>query len=179
MESKLKNEYHDRVVPAMKERFGYSNSLQVPRLEKIVLSQGIGAAVADKKLVDAAVEEMTLIAGQKAVPTKSKKDISNFKLRKGMPVGARVTLRGTKMYDFLERLLVSSLPRIRDFQGIKEGFDGRGNFTFGITEQIIFPEIEIDKVNRISGMDITLVSSAKTDMECKALLQEFGMPFKK
>jgi large subunit ribosomal protein L5 len=179
MESKLKNEYHDRVVPAMKERFGYSNNLQVPRLEKIVLSQGIGAAVADKKLVDAAVEEMTLIAGQRAVPTKSKKDISNFKLRKGMPVGARVTLRGTKMYDFLERLLVSSLPRIRDFQGIKEGFDGRGNFTFGVTEQIIFPEIEIDKVNRISGMDITLVSSAKTDMECKALLQEFGMPFKK
>ena len=179
MESKLKNEYRDRVVPAMKERFGYSNSLQVPRLEKIVLSQGIGAAVADKKLVDAAVEEMTLIAGQRAVPTKSKKDISNFKLRKGMPVGARVTLRGTKMYDFLERLLVSSLPRIRDFQGIKEGFDGRGNFTFGVTEQIIFPEIEIDKVNRISGMDITLVSSAKTDMECKALLQEFGMPFKK
>ena len=179
MESKLKNEYHDRVVPAMKERFGYSNNLQVTRLEKIVLSQGIGAAVADKKLVDAAVEEMTLIAGQRAVPTKSKKDISNFKLRKGMPVGARVTLRGTKMYDFLERLLVSSLPRIRDFQGIKEGFDGRGNFTFGVTEQIIFPEIEIDKVNRISGMDITLVSSAKTDMECKALLQEFGMPFKK
>jgi len=179
MESKLKNEYHDRVVPAMKERFGYSNNLQVPRLEKIVLSQGIGAAVADKKLVDAAVEEMTLIAGQRAVPTKSKKDISNFKLRKGMPVGARVTLRGTKMYDFLERLLVSSLPRIRDFQGIKEGFDGRGNFTFGVTEQIIFPEIEIDKINRISGMDITLVSSAKTDMECKALLQEFGMPFKK
>lgn len=179
MESKLKNEYRDRVVPAMKERFGYSNNLQVPRLEKIVLSQGIGAAVADKKLVDAAVEEMTLIAGQRAVPTKSKKDISNFKLRKGMPVGARVTLRGTKMYDFLERLLVSSLPRIRDFQGIKEGFDGRGNFTFGVTEQIIFPEIEIDKVNRISGMDITLVSSAKTDMECKALLQEFGMPFKK
>ncbi len=179
MESKLKDEYQDRVVPAMKERFGYSNNLQVPRLEKIVLSQGIGAAVADKKLVDAAVEEMTLIAGQRAVPTKSKKDISNFKLRKGMPVGARVTLRGTKMYDFLERLLVSSLPRIRDFQGIKEGFDGRGNFTFGVTEQIIFPEIEIDKVNRISGMDITLVSSAKTDMECKALLQEFGMPFKK
>ena len=179
MESKLKNEYRDRVVPTMKERFGYSNNLQVPRLEKIVLSQGIGAAVADKKLVDAAVEEMTLIAGQRAVPTKSKKDISNFKLRKGMPVGARVTLRGTKMYDFLQRLLVSSLPRIRDFQGIKEGFDGRGNFTFGVTEQIIFPEIEIDKVNRISGMDITLVSSAKTDMECKALLQEFGMPFKK
>jgi large subunit ribosomal protein L5 len=163
----------------MKEQFGYSHDLQVPRLDKIVLSQGIGAAVSDKKLVDAAVEEMTIIAGQRAVATKSKKDISNFKLRKGMPVGARVTLRGSKMYDFLERLLVSSLPRIRDFQGIKEGFDGRGNFTFGITEQIIFPEIEIDKVSRISGMDITFVSSAKTDMECKALLQEFGMPFKK
>tara|TARA_B100000767_G_scaffold16913_1_gene15747 strand:+ start:472 stop:1011 length:540 start_codon:yes stop_codon:yes gene_type:complete len=179
MESKLKVDYQSKVVPAMKEHFGYSHDLQVPRLEKIVLSQGIGAAVSDKKLVDAAVEEMTIIAGQRAVATKSKKDISNFKLRKGMPVGARVTLRGSKMYDFLERLLVSSLPRIRDFQGIKEGFDGRGNFTFGITEQIIFPEIEIDKVSRISGMDITFVSSAKTDMECKALLQEFGMPFKK
>ena len=138
-----------------------------------------GSTSKAKELVDAAVEEMTIIAGQRAVATKSKKDISNFKLRKGMPVGARVTLRGSKMYDFLERLLVSSLPRIRDFQGIKEGFDGRGNFTFGITEQIIFPEIEIDKVSRISGMDITFVSSAKTDMECKALLQEFGMPFKK
>jgi|TARA_B110000483_G_scaffold208633_1_gene254359 large subunit ribosomal protein L5 len=179
MESKLKVDYQSKVVPAMKEQFGYSHDLQVPRLEKIILSQGIGAAVSDKKLVDAAVEEMTIIAGQRAVATKSKKDISNFKLRKGMPVGARVTLRGSKMYDFLERLLVSSLPRIRDFQGIKEGFDGRGNFTFGITEQIIFPEIEIDKVSRISGMDITFVSSAKTDMECKALLQEFGMPFKK
>jgi large subunit ribosomal protein L5 len=179
MESKLKVDYQSKVVPAMKEHFGYSHNLQVPRLDKIVLSQGIGAAVSDKKLVDAAVEEMTIIAGQRAVATKSKKDISNFKLRKGMPVGARVTLRGSKMYDFLERLLVSSLPRIRDFQGIKEGFDGRGNFTFGITEQIIFPEIEIDKVSRISGMDITFVSSAKTDMECKALLQEFGMPFKK
>jgi large subunit ribosomal protein L5 len=179
MESKLKVDYQSKVVPAMKEQFGYSHNLQVPRLDKIVLSQGIGAAVSDKKLVDAAVEEMTIIAGQRAVATKSKKDISNFKLRKGMPVGARVTLRGSKMYDFLERLLVSSLPRIRDFQGIKEGFDGRGNFTFGITEQIIFPEIEIDKVSRISGMDITFVSSATTDMECKALLQEFGMPFKK
>ena len=179
MESKLKNEYHDRVVPAMKERFGYSNSLQVPRLEKIVLSQGIGAAVADKKLVDAAVEEMTLIAGQKAVPTKSKKDISNFKLRKGMPVGARVTLRGTKMYDFLERLLVSSLPRIRDFQGIKEGFDGRGNFTFGIKEQVIFPEINLDEVKYFNGMDITIVTSANTDEEAKALLESFGFPFKK
>ena len=137
MESKLKVDYQSKVVPAMKEQFGYSHDLQVPRLEKIILSQGIGAAVSDKKLVDAAVEEMTIIAGQRAVATKSKKDISNFKLRKGMPVGARVTLRGSKMYDFLERLLVSSLPRIRDFQGIKEGFDGRGNFTFGITEQIL------------------------------------------
>ncbi|CAI8377859.1 MAG: 50S ribosomal protein L5 [Owenweeksia sp. TMED14] len=179
MEPKLKVDFHTKVVPAMKEQFGYSHDLQVPRLEKIILSQGIGAAVSDKKLVDSAVEEMTIIAGQRAVATKSKKDISNFKLRKGMPVGARVTLRGVKMFDFLERLLVSSLPRIRDFQGIKEGFDGRGNFTFGITEQIIFPEIEIDKVSRISGMDITFVSTAKTDMECKALLQQFGMPFKK
>lgn len=179
MEPKLKVDFHTKVVPAMKEQFGYSHDLQVPRLEKIILSQGIGAAVSDKKLVDSAVEEMTIIAGQRAVATKSKKDISNFKLRKGMPVGARVTLRGVKMFDFLERLLVSSLPRIRDFQGIKEGFDGRGNFIFGITEQIIFPEIEIDKVSRISGMDITFVSTAKTDMECKALLQQFGMPFKK
>ena len=179
MEPKLKTDFHSKVVPALKEQFAYSNDLQVPRLQKIVLNQGIGAAVADKKLVDNAVEEMTIIAGQRAVPTKSKKDISNFKLRKGMPVGARVTLRGDRMYDFLERLLVSALPRIRDFQGVKEGFDGRGNFTMGITEQIIFPEIEIDKVNRIAGMDITFVTSANTDKECKALLQEFGMPFKK
>jgi len=152
--------------------------MQVPRLQKIVLSQGLGAAVSDKKLIEYAIEEMSTIAGQKAVATKSKKDISNFKLRKGMPVGVRVTLRGERMFEFFERLLVSSLPRIRDFQGLKDGFDG-GNYTFGITEQIIFPEIEIDKVNRISGMDITFVTSANTDKECKALLQNFGMPFKK
>jgi large subunit ribosomal protein L5 len=148
-------------------------------LQKIVLSQGIGAAVTDKKLVEYAVEEMTIIAGQRAVSTKSKKDISNFKLRKGMPVGARVTLRGERMYEFFDRLLTASLPRIRDFRGVKEGFDGRGNFTFGITEQIIFPEIDIDKVNRIAGMDITFVTSAHTDKECKALITAFGFPFKK
>ena len=153
--------------------------MEVPRLQKIVLSQGIGAAVADKKLVDYAVEEMTIIAGQRAVSTRSKKDISNFKLRKGMPIGARVTLRGERMYEFFDRLLTASLPRIRDFRGVKEGFDGRGNFTFGITEQIIFPEIDIDKVNRIAGMDITFVTSAKTDKECKALITSFGFPFKK
>jgi large subunit ribosomal protein L5 len=153
--------------------------MQVPRLQKIVLSQGIGAAVSDKKLVEYAVEEMTIIAGQRAVSTKSKKDISNFKLRKGMPVGARVTLRGERMYEFFDRLLTASLPRIRDFRGVKEGFDGRGNFTFGITEQIIFPEIDIDKVNRIAGMDITFVTSAHTDKECKALITAFGFPFKK
>ena len=153
--------------------------MEVPRLQKIVLSQGIGAAVADKKLVDYAVEEMTIIAGQRAVSTRSKKDISNFKLRKGMPIGARVTLRGERMYEFFDRLLTASLPRIRDFRGVKEGFDGRGNFTFGITEQIIFPEIDIDKVNRIAGMDITFVTSAKTDKECKSLITSFGFPFKK
>jgi large subunit ribosomal protein L5 len=164
----------------LREEFSYNNLMQVPRLQKICLSQGIGAAVADKKLVDTAVEEMTIIAGQRAVPTKSKKDISNFKLRKGMPIGARVTLRGDRMYEFLDRLIVASLARIRDFRGIKEnGFDGRGNYTLGISEQIIFPEIDIDKVNRIGGMDITFVTSAKTDKEAKALLREFGLPFKK
>ena len=175
----LKTNYSEKVLPVLKEEFGYTNDLQAPRLSKIVLSQGVGDAVSDKKLVDYAVEEMTKIAGQKAVVTKSKKDVSNFKLRKGMPVGARVTLRGERMYEFLERLLVSALPRIRDFQGVKDGFDGRGNYTMGVSEQIIFPEIEIDKVNRIAGMDITFVTSANTDKECKALLAEFGMPFKK
>jgi large subunit ribosomal protein L5 len=171
--------YRDKVVPALQEEFAYKNMMEVPRLQKIVLSQGIGAAVADKKLVDYAVEEMTIIAGQRAVSTRSKKDISNFKLRKGMPIGARVTLRGERMYEFFDRLLTASLPRIRDFRGVKEGFDGRGNFTFGITEQIIFPEIDIDKVNRIAGMDITFVTTAKTDKECKALITSFGFPFKK
>jgi large subunit ribosomal protein L5 len=179
MEQRLKSMYLDKVVPALQEEFAYKNIMQVPRLQKIVLSQGIGAAVTDKKLVEYAVEEMTIIAGQRAVSTKSKKDISNFKLRKGMPVGARVTLRGERMYEFFDRLLTASLPRIRDFRGVKEGFDGRGNFTFGITEQIIFPEIDIDKVNRIAGMDITFVTSAHTDKECKALITAFGFPFKK
>jgi len=175
----LKSIYRDKVVPALQEEFAYKNMMEVPRLQKIVLSQGIGAAVADKKLVDYAVEEMTIITGQRAVSTRSKKDISNFKLRKGMPIGARVTLRGERMYEFFDRLLTASLPRIRDFRGVKEGFDGRGNFTFGITEQIIFPEIDIDKVNRIAGMDITFVTSAKTDKECKSLITSFGFPFKK
>ena len=179
MEQRLKSMYRDKVVPALQEEFAYKNIMEVPRLQKIVLSQGIGAAVADKKLVDYAVEEMTIIAGQRAVSTRSKKDISNFKLRKGMPIGARVTLRGERMYEFFDRLLTASLPRIRDFRGVKEGFDGRGNFTFGITEQIIFPEIDIDKVNRIAGMDITFVTAAKTDKECKALITSFGFPFKK
>lgn len=178
--AKLKDRYTKDIVPALTEEFGYSNRMQVPRLKKIVLSQGIGEATADKKLVDQAIEQMTLIAGQKAVVTKSKKDISNFKLRKGMPIGAKVTLRGEKMYEFLERLIWSSLPRIRDFNGIKKtGFDGRGNYTLGITEQIIFPEINIDKVARITGMDITFVTSGDTDKEAKALLEKFGLPFKK
>jgi large subunit ribosomal protein L5 len=178
--TKLKDKYTKEIVPALKEEFSYSNLMQVPRLKKIVLSQGIGEATADKKLVDNAVEQMTNIAGQKAIVTYSKKDISNFKLRKGMPIGAKVTLRGDQMYEFLERLLWAALPRIRDFSGVKNnGFDGRGNYTLGITEQIIFPEINIDKVNRITGMDITFVTSAETDKEAFALLSKFGMPFKK
>ena len=170
MTPRLKTKYSEEISAKLVEEFNYSNVMMVPKLEKIVVSQGIGAAVADKKLVDQAIVEMTTITGQKAVPTKSKKDVSNFKLRKGMPIGARVTLRGERMYEFLDRLISASLPRIRDFRGIKaSGFDGRGNYTFGITEQIIFPEIDIDKVNRISGMDITFVTSASTDKEAKAL----------
>jgi large subunit ribosomal protein L5 len=162
------------------EEFGYKSTMQIPRLQKIVLSRGVGDAVADKKLIEYAMDELSLITGQKAVSTVSKKDISNFKLRKGMPIGAKVTLRGEKMYEFLERLIFSALPRIRDFDGIKaNGFDGRGNYNLGITEQIIFPEIDIDKVNRISGMDITFVTSAPTDKEAKALLTHFGLPFRK
>jgi large subunit ribosomal protein L5 len=154
--------------------------MQVPKLEKICLNQGLGIAVTDKKIVDAALAELTLITGQKPVPTKSRKDISNFKLRKGVPIGARVTLRGDKMYEFLDRLIAIALPRIRDFRGINnKGFDGKGNYTLGITEQIIFPEIDIDKVPKILGMDITFVTSAKDDKEAFALLKEFGMPFKK
>jgi len=175
---RLKEKYTNEVVPALKEQFGYKNVMQVPKITKIVLNQGMGAAVADKRLIDAAVNEMTMIAGQKAVPTKSKKDISNFKLRKGVAIGARVTLRGERMYEFLDRLLSISLPRIRDFKGVNaKGFDGRGNYTFGVTEQIIYPEIDIDKVSRINGMDITFVTTAQNDSEAYALLKEFGMPF--
>ena len=177
---RLKQEYKDKVVSALTEEFGYKNVMQVPKLKKIVISKGVGAAVADKKLVDHAVDELTKISGQKAVPTISKKDIATFKLRKGMPIGARVTLRGEQMYEFLDRLVTSALPRVRDFSGIKgSGFDGRGNYTLGITEQIIFPEIDIDKVNSISGMDISFVTSADTDKEAKSLLTELGLPFQK
>ncbi|MBW7845537.1 MAG: 50S ribosomal protein L5 [Bacteroidia bacterium] len=177
---RLKEAYAKSVIPALKEKFAYKNIMQVPRLTKICLNQGLGAAVADKKIVDQAIEEMSIIAGQKAVATKSKKAISNFKLRENMPIGARVTLRGDQMYEFLDRLIAVSLPRVRDFSGLNaKGFDGRGNYTMGVTEQIIFPEIVIDKVNRINGMDITFVTTAETDEECNALLKEFGLPFKK
>lgn len=177
---RLKKEYKERIVGALKEEFSYKNVMQVPRLEKIVISRGVGAAVADKKLIDYALDELTQITGQKAVSTVSKKDVASFKLRKGMPIGAKVTLRGERMYEFLDRLITTALPRVRDFQGIKAGgFDGRGNYNLGITEQIIFPEIDIDKVNKIAGMDITFVTSANTDKEAKSLLSELGLPFKK
>ncbi len=177
---RLKQEYKDKVVSALTEEFGYKNVMQVPKLQKIVISKGVGAAVADKKLIDHAVDEITKISGQKAVATISKKDVASFKLRKGMPIGTKVTLRGERMYEFLDRLVTSALPRVRDFNGIKaNGFDGRGNYNLGITEQIIFPEIDIDKVNKISGMDISFVTSAETDKEAKSLLTELGLPFKK
>jgi large subunit ribosomal protein L5 len=175
----LKKKFNEEVIPALMKDFGYKSVMQVPRIEKIVLNQGVGQAVADKKLVDTAQEELSLIAGQHAVQTHSKKDISNFKLRKKMPIGTRVTLRRHKMYEFLERLINVALPRIRDFKGVNTKMDGRGNFTMGITEQIIFPEIDIDKINRIMGLEITFVTTAKTDEECLALLREFGIPFKK
>lgn len=174
----LQKKYTDEVVPALMKEFGYKSIMQVPRIQKIVLNQGMGAAIADKKLIEVATEEMTNIAGQKAVQTLSRKDISNFKLRKKMPIGVRVTLRSQRMYEFLERLIVVALPRIRDFKGIEGKFDGRGNYTLGVTEQIIFPEIVLDKVSRISGMNITFVTDAKTDEEGYALLKEFGLPFK-
>jgi len=178
--SRLKQEYRDKVIPALTEEFGYQNVMQVPKLKKIVISKGVGAAVADKKLIDYAVEELTKISGQKAVPTMSKKDVASFKLRKGMPIGVRVTLRGERMYEFLDRLVTTALPRVRDFSGIKTtGFDGRGNYNLGITEQIIFPEIDIDKINKITGMDITFVTSAETDKEAQSLLSELGLPFQK
>ncbi|MFW5872237.1 MAG: 50S ribosomal protein L5 [bacterium] len=175
----LQKKYREEVIPALMKEFGYKSVMQAPKLEKITLNQGVGQAVADKKLVDVAQEDLTLIAGQKAVQTVSKKDISNFKLRKGMPIGVKVTLRKAKMYEFLERLINVSLPRIRDFSGIATKFDGRGNYTLGIPEQIIFPEIDIDKINKIIGMEISFVTSAKTDEEAFALLREFGLPFKK
>jgi len=175
---RLIKHYKDIVVPALQSEFGYKSVMQVPRLKKIVLNQGLGAAVADKRIVEIATAELSLIAGQKAVPTKSKKDISNFKLRKGMPIGAKVTLRGENMYEFLDRLISIALPRIRDFKGVNhKGFDGRGNYNLGVPEQLIFPEIDIDKVLKINGLDITFVTSANTDDEAFALLKGFGMPF--
>lgn len=177
---RIKQKYVDEIVPALKEKFQYSSIMQVPKLEKIVLNKGIGAAVADKKLVDQGVEELSLITGQRAVSTIAKTSVSNFKLREGMPIGAKVTLRGQTMYEFLDRLITIALPRVRDFKGISDkGFDGRGNYTLGVQEQIIFPEISIEKVNRISGMDITFVTSAKTDEESLELFKAFGMPFVK
>jgi large subunit ribosomal protein L5 len=176
----LKTRFTEVVIPQMQEKFAYKNVMEMPALLKICLNQGVGVAVNDKKLIDAAIDEMTRISGQKAQATMSKKDISNFKLRAKMPIGARVTLRKDAMYEFLERLISIALPRVRDFQGLEvKGFDGRGNYTMGITEQIIFPEIDIDKTNRISGMDITFVTSAKTDEECLEMLRAFGLPFKK
>lgn len=177
---RIKQKYLDDIVPALKEKFQYSSVMQVPKLTKIVINKGIGAAVADKKLVDQGVEELSLITGQRAVSTKAKTSVSNFKLREGMPIGAKVTLRGNMMYEFLDRLVTVALPRVRDFKGISDkGFDGRGNYTLGVQEQIIFPEISIEKVNRISGMDITFVTSANSDEESLELMRAFGMPFVK
>lgn len=176
---RLATKYKSEVAPALVKKFAYKSVMQAPKLEKICVNRGVNGAVTDKKLVDVAVDELTTITGQKAVVTQSKKDISNFKLRKAMPIGARVTLRGEKMYEFLDRLISVALPRVRDFKGINEkSFDGRGNYTMGVTEQIIFPEIDIDKVNKITGMDITFVTTAQTDEEAYELLKELGMPFK-
>ena len=177
---RLADKYKKDVVPALVKKFGYKSVMQTPKLEKICLNRGVNGAVSDKKMIDIALDEMTTITGQKAVATMSKKDISNFKLRKAMPIGVRVTLRGEKMYEFLDRLIAVALPRVRDFKGVNEkSFDGRGNYTMGVTEQIIFPEIDIDKVNKITGLDITFVTSANTDEEAFELLKELGMPFKK
>ena len=177
---RLQGRYNDEIVKQLTDTFKYKSSMKVPKLEKIVISQGLGEAVADKKVIDSAVNDLSIIAGQKAVATISKKDVSNFKLRKGMPIGTKVTLRSDRMYEFLDRLISVSLPRTRDFKGVRaSGFDGRGNFTFGVKEHIIFPEIDIDKVSRIMGMDITFVTSAKSDEEGNALLDAFGFPFTK
>ena len=177
---RLKEDYSNKIINELKDKLQLDNIMQVPVLEKIIISRGVGAAVSDKKLVDHAVDELTLISGQKAIATLSKKDVASFKLRKGTPIGAKVTLRGERMYEFLDRLITIALPRVRDFQGINpRGFDGRGNYNLGIREQIIFPEINIDKVNKISGMDITFVTSANSDEEAQALLISLGLPFKK
>ena len=176
---RLRTKYLEEVVPALMEQFQYTSVMQVPRLEKICINQGVGDATGDKKLVDNAIVELTSIAGQKAVPTKAKKSVSNFKLREGMPIGARVTLRKIKMFEFLDRLVTVSLPRVRDFRGVSDkSFDGRGNYTLGVTEQIMFPEINLDKISKINGMDITFVTTAKTDAEALALLKLLGIPFK-
>ncbi len=174
----LQKKYKEEIVPNLMKEFGYKSIMQVPRLDKIVLNEGVGAAVADKKLIETAQQELSLIAGQKAVQTVSTKDVSNFKLRRGMPIGVKVTLRGAKMYEFLDRLISIALPRIRDFKGIAEKFDGRGNYTLGIKEQIIFPEIDIDKISKIMGVEVTFVTNTNKDKEAYALLKEFGLPFK-
>lgn len=176
---RLREKYTKEVVPALMAQFNYKSPMQVPRILKICINQGLGIAITDKKFIDTGINELTMIAGQKAVATKSRKDISNFKLRRGMPIGVRVTLRGNGMYEFLDRLVSVSIPRIRDFRGIGDkGFDGRGNYTLGIPEQIIFPEIDIDKVAKINGLDVTFVTTARSDREAHALLKEFGLPFK-
>ncbi len=176
---RLREKYEKEILPSLQKQLGFKSVMRVPKITKICLNQGLGAATADKKLIDTGINEMTMIAGQKAVATKSRKDISNFKLRKGNPIGVRVTLRGDRMYEFLDRLISVSIPRVRDFRGINDkGFDGRGNYSMGVTEQIIFPEIDIDKISKINGMDITIVTTARTDQECLALLKEFGLPFK-
>ena len=176
---RLSTDYKERIVPALVKQFDYKSVMQVPKISKIAINQGISAALTDKKLIDVGIEEMSSITGQKAVPTISKRDVSNFKLRKGSAIGVRVTLRGDRMYEFLDRLISVALPRVRDFRGINDkGFDGRGNYSFGVTEQLIFPEIDIDKVSNINGMDITIVTTANSDKEAFGLLKAFGLPFK-
>ena len=177
--AQLKKEYKERIAPALMKQFNYSSSMQIPVLKKIVINQGLGSATADKKIIDVAINELTAITGQKAVATVSKKDVANFKLRKKMPIGVMVTLRREQMYEFLEKLVRVALPRIRDFKGIESKFDGRGNYTLGIQEQIIFPEIDFDKIERISGLNVSVVTSAETDQEARSLLAKFGMPFRK
>lgn len=176
---RLKKKYREEVAPALMEQFQYTSIMEVPRLEKICINQGVGEATQDKKMVDNALEEITIIAGQRAVPTKARKSVSNFKLREGMTIGVRVTLRDIRMYEFLDRLISVALPRVRDFRGVNDkSFDGRGNYSMGVTEQIIFPEFDLDKVNKITGMDVTFVTTAKTDAEALALLKLMGMPFR-